>query len=83
MTACCYAACGKEAPDNADQGPQRGRGERRRNTARYRCHSSSLFEGGGRERGRQGKRAINDSVAVTQREMSQQITWHEVNLLAE
>lgn len=45
MTACCYAACSKETSDNADQGPQR-----RRKTAQYRCHSSSLFEGGGRER---------------------------------
>lgn len=57
MTACCYAARGKEASDNADQGPRRGRGERRGNAAQYRCHSSSLLEGGGRERGREGKRA--------------------------
>lgn len=27
MTACCYAACGKEASDNGNQGPQPGRGE--------------------------------------------------------
>lgn len=45
MTACCYAARGKEASDNADRGPQRRRGR-----AQLRCHSSSLFDGGGRER---------------------------------
>lgn len=26
MTACCYAACGTEASDNADKGPQQRRG---------------------------------------------------------
>lgn len=45
MTACCYAARSKEASDNADRGPQR-----RRSRAQLRCHSSSLFDGGGRER---------------------------------
>ena len=48
MTACCYAARGKEASDNADRGPQR-----RRSRAQLKCHSSSLFEGGGRERERE------------------------------
>lgn len=29
MTACCYAACGREASDNGDRGPGRRRGARR------------------------------------------------------
>lgn len=66
MTACCYAARGKEASDNADRGPQR-----RRSRAQLRCHSSSLFDGGGRERemvGGVGGR--NDFGTATQSEMS-------------
>jgi len=29
MTACCYAACGRETSDNANEGPQRSSGERK------------------------------------------------------